>query len=274
MWRSRFKLVLLLLGCGLAIFLPAYLISHPYPPKSFAQLILGIIGAVMMASGAMFYALRKRIKALKKLGQMKYWLNFHITFCLLGPLLVTYHSAMTVKAPNSGIAFYAMLVVVASGVVGRYIYRHFQFMLSGERATLKEMCEEVDQLDLKIRDYFAESQKMTGMITKFFDLREGQKSGGLVRSFYTMVRLDWLETRLRRQIIRYLRHKGPHIALNKSPDAGSFESILIKRISLEKKTAALEVTTKLFSYWHKFHVPLIWILLFSFIAHVAAVLIF
>ena len=272
--KSSFKLLLLILGCGLAILFPVYLIRHPYPPKSSVQLILGITGAGMMASGVMFYALRKRVKALKRLGQMKYWMDFHITFCLLGPLLVTYHSAMTVKAPNSGIAFYAMLVVVASGVVGRYIYRHFQFSLSGERANLKEMTEETDLLDQKINQYFSESQKILSLIRKFFELREGQKSGGLVRSFYTMARLDWLERKLRRKIIRYLKQKGSPPTLNKSHGEGSFENILIRRISLEKKTSILEATTKLFSYWHKFHVPLIWILLLSFIAHVAAVLIF
>ena len=274
MWRSCFKLLLLILGCGLAILLPIYLMQHPYPPKSVVQMILGIAGSVMMASGVMFYTLRKRIKALKKLGQMKYWLNFHITFCLLGPLLVTYHSAMTVKAPNSGVAFYVMLVVVASGVVGRYIYRHFQFSLSGERANLKEMSEETDQLDQKINQYFSESQKVISMIEKFFELREGQRAGGLVRSFYTMVRLDWLERRLKQQIIRYLQHKASKITLNKSPKERLFEDLLIKRISLEKKASILEATTKLFSYWHKLHVPLIWILLFTFIAHVATVLIF
>jgi hypothetical protein len=274
MWRSSFKFTLLLLGCGLALIVPVYLIQHPYPPKSFTQLILGISGSAMMASGAVFYALRKRIKVLKKLGQMKYWLDFHITFCLLGPLLITYHSAMTVKAPNSGIAFYVMLVVMASGVVGRYIYRHFQFSLSGERANLKEISEETGQLDQQINQHFSESQKMISMIKRFFELRQGQKSGGFVRSLYTMVRVDWLERRLRRQIVHYLKNKRPLVASNTSSAGGPFETLLITRISLEKKASILEVTTKLFSHWHKLHVPLIWILLLSFIAHVAAVLIF
>jgi hypothetical protein len=167
-----------------------------------------------------------------------------------------------------------MLLVVASGVVGRYIYRHFQFSLSGERASLKEMSEETDQLDQKISEYFSESQKMISAITRFFELRKAQKAGGLIKSFYTMIRLDWFERKLQRQMIRYLQHKESGTLLNKMPAEGSFEGILIKRISLEKKTSVLEATTKLFSFWHKFHVPLIWILLFSFIAHVAAVLIF
>lgn len=273
-WRAGFKLVLLFTGCGLAVGLPLYLIQHPYAPKSPIQLSLGILGAAMMFFGAGLYALRKRVKGLKKLGQMRYWLNFHITFCLLGPLLVVYHSALTAKAPNSAVALYTMLVVVTSGIVGRYIYRHFQFTLSGDRATLKEMCEEIEHLDQKIQAHFSESQKIIATITRFFELREDQKTGGFVRSFCTMVRLDRLERRLKRQIRRYLASKGKQMTLKKDSNEKSFEEILIQRVSFEKKVSVLEVATKLFAYWHRFHVPLIWILLLTFLVHVAAVLIF
>jgi hypothetical protein len=273
-WKKRAKLLLALCGGGAAVGIPFYLMTHPYAPKSFAQLTLGIAGSVIMISGAGFYALRKRVKRLRSFGQMKHWLNFHILFCLLGPLLIAYHSALTVKAPNSGVAFYAMLVVVASGVVGRYIYRHFQFTLSGERATLREMCEEIGQLDEKLRARFSDSHTITDMIRRFFELRERQKQGGLLRSFYTMVRLDWLERRLRRRVRIFLRPGRFRPAAPSPITPGSIEDLLMKRISLEKKTSALEVTAKLFSYWHQFHVPLIWILGLTFLIHIAAVLIF
>ena len=269
---SWFKLLLLILGCGTTILLPVYFIWHPFPPKSFIPLLIGIIGSVMIASGVIFYALRKRISALKKLGRMTSWLNFHIMCCLLGPLLVVYHSAFTVKAPNSAIALYSMLIVVASGVVGQYLFRHFQFSLSGERATLKEMNEETDQLNQKVQQYFSEPQKIIGTIKTFFAVREWQKSGGLVRSFYTMVRLDWLERKLKRQIQRYLASKPQRIF--STPGQGPFENLLIERISLEKKIFVLEAATRLFSFWHKLHVPLVWILIMTFIVHVTAVLIF
>lgn len=271
MW---FKTAWLIVGCGLAIALPVYFSWHPYTPKAWIPFSLGIAGSTLMLCGAGMYALRKRIRVLKSLGTMKRWLDFHIAFCVLGPLLIVYHSGLAVKAPNSAIAFYAMLMVVASGVVGRYIYRHFQFTLSGERATLKEMNEETARMDHKILRYFSESQKVLQTIQTFFDVRERQKSGGLIRSLCAIIRLDGLERKLRRQIRRFLRSSQRTVAFVSVADQEAFKSLLLHRITLEKKIAALEATTKLFAYWHQFHVPLIWILAVSLTIHMAAVMIF
>ena len=267
----KVKLFIVILGCGLALTLPVYFTVYPYASKSLIPYLLGIIGSAMMAGGALFYVVRKRVKALKNFGKMKHWLDIHILLCLLGPLLVVYHSAFTVEAPNSAIAYYAMLTIVASGVFGRYIYRHFQFSLSGERATLKEMKEEAESLDLKINEHFSESQNILETVKKFFELKEARKSNRLIDLFFLMIRLDWLEKRLRRKIKRFLRENRKGTTL---PQEGAFEEALMKRISLERKISALEGATKLFSFWHRLHVPLIWILLLTFIAHVAAVLIF
>ena len=262
------KFFLAVIGVGLALGLPVYFQSHPFNSGDFVPHLIGIIGSAMMFIGAAGYVIRKRVKALKKVGKIKHWLEVHILLCLIGPLLVVYHSAFSIEAPNSAIAYYAMLVVVGSGVVGRYIYRHFQFSLSGERASLQEMSEEADQLNEKIKVQFSDSQKILDTITKFFSLRKSQPSGGLFRSLYLIIRMDSLEGKLKRQLKGYLK-------LRKAVAAqGSAEDTLIKRISLEKKISSLEVTTKLFAYWHHLHVPFIWLLLLTFIVHVVAVLIF
>jgi hypothetical protein len=267
------KLFILIVGCIAAIVLPIYFSLHPYSPKSTPALILGIVGSIMMVLGALFYALRKRIKAFRTLGQMSAWLDVHITLCILGPLLVVYHTGFIVKSPNAAIAFYAMLVVVASGVIGRYIYRHFQFSLSGERTNLREMTEEIDHLDQKISQAFLESQSILATIRSFFKLRENNKKPGLFRSIFLMIRMDQLEKILRRQIGRSARPKGKQ-SFSKTGTSDSFESLVIKRIRLEKNISALEATTRLFAYWHKLHVPFIWILAFTLIVHITAVLIF
>jgi hypothetical protein len=270
--RSRLKRSLLVIGCGVSLSFPLYFALHPYSPKSLIPILLGIIGSILILAGTVLYTFAKKVRALRRMGNMKQWLNVHILLCLYGPLLVIYHTAFTIKAPNSAVVFYAMLIVVISGLVGRYIYRHFQFRLSGERATLKEMAEEVDRLNQKIREHFSDPQKIISTITKFFDVRQ-RKASGLVQGFYLLLLLDWLEKKLRLQIrqdLRHIDHRIPDPETNKP----IFESILIERISLEKKIAALEATVKLFGYWHQFHMPLTWIFTITLIVHIAAVLIF
>jgi hypothetical protein len=268
------KFLILITGAFLAISLPYYFSWHPYSPKSPVALTLGIIGSAMMVVGALFYALRKRIRFLRGLGKMSTWLDAHIMLCIFGPLLVVYHTGFILKSPNASIAFYAMMIVVTSGVFGRYIYRHFQFSLSGERTSLKEMIQEVDQLDRRISEGFSDSQKILGTIREYFNLREKQKPEGVLRSVILMIRLDRLEKKLKRQLARMVRPRPGKPSLTKAGERESFERLLIKRIQLEKNISALEATTRLFAYWHKLHVPFIWILGFTLIVHIAAVLVF
>jgi hypothetical protein len=262
------KWVMLISGTGAAIFIPLYMASYSFKPGDPFSRLIGIIGSAMMFVGASFYLIRKRVRSLNRWGKIKDWLDIHILFCLFGPLLIVYHSGFMVTATNSAIAYYSMMIVVGSGVIGRYIYRHFQVSLSGERATLRELEEEIARIDEKIKTSLQDSGKLLDSITHFFGLRGKQTSIGFFKSIYLMLKIDFLEGRLKRQILKYLKERKYHIL------EGSLEEILIKRISLEKKVSNLEATAKLFSVWHKLHVPFIWILIVTFVIHIAAAMIF
>jgi len=272
--RKTFHCLLFTGGLAAAVYLPIHYTNHPYDAKSFVPHLLGIIGTAMMASGAIFYVLRKRIKALRNFGRMKLWLDAHIVFCLIGPLLIVYHSALNVLAPNSAVALYVTLTIVASGVVGRYIYRHFQFSLSGERSGLKEMVEQAGHMDEEIKRRFVNSENILESISRFFGLREKHRSGGILSSLYLLIRLDLTERRLKRQIKPFLSGAGQRVRPGARIDQASLEAVVLQRIKLERKISTLEAALKLFSFWHKLHVPLVWILILTFIIHIAAVLVF
>ena len=261
------KRVILFLGLLSAVGVPLYMASYPYKPGDLFSKAIGIIGSAMMFIGAIFYVVRKKVRKLAHFGKIKDWLDLHILLCLFGPLLIIYHSGYTISAPNSAIAYYSMMIVVGSGVVGRYIYRHFQFSLSGERASLREMNEEIEKLKERIRVQFSDSRKILEDINRFFGMRE-KKSSGFLHSVVLMIRMDWLDRKLRKEVLRYLKERKYHLL------EGSFEEMVLKLISLEKNVSVLESTAKLFSVWHKLHVPFIWILIVTFLIHIAAVMIF
>jgi hypothetical protein len=262
------KWVMVISGTVSAILIPLYMASYSFKPGDSFSRLIGIIGSAMMFVGASFYVIRKKVRSLNRWGKIKDWLDVHILLCLFGPLLIVYHSGFMVTSTNSAIAYYSMMIVVASGVIGRYIYRHFQVSLSGERATLRDLQEEIERIDEKIKTSLQDSGKLLGSITNFFGLRNRQTSLGLFRSIYLMLKIDFLEGKLKRQILKYVKERKYHIL------EGSLEEILIKRVSLEKKVSNLEATAKLFSVWHKLHVPFIWILIVTFFIHIAAAMIF
>ena len=97
----------------------------------------GLIGGIMMLC-VLLYALRKRVKFLRKAGNMETWYYFHLTGGVLGPFIIVFHSSFTIKSINSGVALFTMLLIVFSGVFGRYIYTRIGYRLHRRLLAIKE----------------------------------------------------------------------------------------------------------------------------------------
>ena len=63
---------------------------------------IGIAGSLFMIIGMSSYMARKRFRFLSRLGSLKYWLEFHIFLCTLGPILVLYHTTFKIRGNCRG----------------------------------------------------------------------------------------------------------------------------------------------------------------------------
>lgn len=91
---------------------------------------IGILGFILMLMTETLYSLRKRSR-LARWGRPADWLRFHIVTGLVGPYMVLLHSSWK----YNGLAAAAMLmtvIVVFSGVTGRYIYTRIPRDPSGQ----------------------------------------------------------------------------------------------------------------------------------------------
>jgi hypothetical protein len=112
-----------------------------FAPTGVTGLRLGILGSALMVIGVATYMLRKRWSVLARFGKLKYWLQFHIFLCTLGPFFVLLHTSFKIGGLVS-IAFWSMTLVVASGVFGRYIYARIPKTLNGRFHTKEELAGE------------------------------------------------------------------------------------------------------------------------------------
>jgi hypothetical protein len=112
-----------------------------FAPTGVTGLRLGILGSALMVIGVATYMLRKRWSVLGRFGKLKYWLQFHIFLCTLGPFFVLLHTSFKIGGLVS-IAFWSMTLVVASGVFGRYIYARIPKTLNGRFRTRDELAAE------------------------------------------------------------------------------------------------------------------------------------
>src|SRR5271157_953847 len=125
--------------------------ERPFSPKHDLLKPSGSIAIKLgMAGVALFlviflYPLRKRIKWLGRIGSAKHWLDFHVVAGLTAPVLIAFHASFKFRG-IAGIAFWIMLAVAISGVIGRYIYAQIPRSLASAELSLKDLGEIEEEL--------------------------------------------------------------------------------------------------------------------------------
>jgi hypothetical protein len=94
---------------------------HPMlRPSGYLGIRLGVAGVLLF--GVLFlYAVRKRVAWLGRIGQTRRWLDFHVLAGVSAPILITFHSTLKFQG-LAGLAYWIMVAVAASGIIGRYLY--------------------------------------------------------------------------------------------------------------------------------------------------------
>jgi len=82
---------------------------------------VGIAATAFMLSNFL-YAVRKRSRRLTGVWNIKDWLNFHVFVGFMSPLVIVFHAAFRFNNALATSTAAALWVVVATGIVGRFIY--------------------------------------------------------------------------------------------------------------------------------------------------------
>lgn len=219
---------------------------------------LGIVGTFLILFGVVMYIIRKRSKSLARFGRLKYWLEFHIFLCSWGPVMILFHTSFKFGGIVS-IAFWSMVAVVLSGVIGRYIYIQIPRSIEGRELSLNEIkgmksnVQSILSTSYQLNEVSQNAilasvnvQSQSGFFTKFFE--ERRKLGG--------IRKTLIQNNLKRKDIRQIL------------------GLVKQEMSLNTKIERLETMQKLFKYWHVAHLPFAIIMLVIVVVHVAITLAF
>ena len=109
---------------------------------------LGVVGFVLMLMTETLYSLRKRTR-LARWGQMSHWLEFHIFTGLVGPFMVMLHPGWQFKGLAGVLSLLTVLIVI-SGVVGRYIYTAVPRTADGIEIDLAVLEDQAAQLEAEL----------------------------------------------------------------------------------------------------------------------------
>ena len=228
---------------------------------------LGIIGTLMMIVGVSVYMIRKRYRRFFNIGYLKHWLEFHIFLCSVGPVLVLYHTAFKFGGIVS-VSFWSMVLVVLSGVVGRFIYLQIPRTIHGQEISINELNSIKEKLAIKIRSVLSEDSSTLSEFEKISSA-DRYKSFKLLTAAGFFVR-DYFDIK---RVMKLLRMRIKLLGIGKSEKdelirAARSEIVIARRIAL------LRTFQKLFQWWHIFHLPFAITMFVIMVIHVAVTIIF
>ncbi len=247
---------------------------------------LGLAGGLMMLA-LLLYPLRKRFKFASKMGALPKWFRWHMLLGILGPLTIIFHSTYHVYipylhpigSPNAAVAMFSMLLVAGSGIFGRFFYTKIHHGLYGRMSTLDELRSNLESSeDLKaVLNAAPDIGKTLEDFRTRVDAHARQSGYGFMNFFTVGFQTMKLSRSLPQQIGLVMQAQAEVNDL----DAGRFadmeqrvadyQKMIVSYLNAVRDGSQFSTYERLFSWWHIFHVPLVYLMVFSALYHVYAV---
>jgi hypothetical protein len=263
-------------GAALLVYLGFRLpLDRVLTPERGIGYVLGILGGSAMLL-LLVYPARKRYRWLGGIGSVKRWFQIHMVLGIAGPLLILYHSNFSLGATNSNAALIAMVIVSASGIVGRYFYMRIHCGLYGHRTNLAELQESAQTLREKVAgaSFVPDLLSALDVAERRLTQRSNAPLRVLLRPLTVTVRM-WVERRrLTRTAVAELRATAARsrvVAERHAHFERAVRKYIDRRLQATRQVVEFEAYERLFSLWHVLHLPLFFILLIAGIVHVVAV---
>jgi hypothetical protein len=239
--------------------------NRPYHPKHMLLRPNGLIGWWLGVFGAclfcllFLYALRKKWFWLANLGNSRHWFNYHVLMGMTAPVVIGFHAAFRFRG-LAGVAFWFMLAVALSGIVGRYIYGQIPRSRNAAELSLRETTLLHERLTAKIA-----AQKLIPLVelARLFQLPSAKyvQSESLITALCT---LFWIDCKRPFRVARVRRHAlkfgGKIMTLGgwlSSRNLALENAIEVAReqAAISKKLLFLSKSQQVFQLWHVVHRP-------------------
>jgi hypothetical protein len=225
---------------------------------------LGLAGGLMMLT-LLLYSARKHLTFMQGLGKLKHWFRIHMMLGVLGPILVIFHTTFRLGSINASIAFYCMLLVAGSGLVGRFVYTRIHKGLYGSRSTLIDAYDDLagSSGDIKSKlHFFPKVEKKL----KRFEYMALEQKRSFMAGIWLFFTFDIRRMVLTWQCRRYIKHK---MRAERLRDVADEASVLVGQYLTRIQTVAqFKKFEQIFSAWHVLHIPLMYMMVATAIFHV------
>ncbi len=233
-------------------------------PGGSVGLSFGIVGFAFFLF-MWLYPLRKKFRWLAWTGKLPSWMRVHTVAGLALPGLVAVHAGWRFEG-LIGLGFLAMMLVVLSGIVGRYLYVRIPRSQAGLELTLEDASNERRAIVTRIA---ATTGLLPSDVEQMLVLDPAPTSRlGTGRALILLVTSDFTRWRAVRHLTKRFARPGPG---RKALDHGQLVEVtrLARReMTLAHQIRAFEATRRLFALWHVAHRPVAITALVAILIHV------
>lgn len=189
--------------------------------------------------------------------------------------VVILHSNFSAGSINNRVALFSMLLVAASGFLGRYLYIRTHHGLSGRKITRQELQREV----VAIRNDHASTALVPQLHERLLSIENRVLSStdisldSVVRPLGLALKARWAEFRLTTIADREVRRSKScsRITVEQREELQrSIHQDIVERLRNLRRIIQFSLHERLFSLWRALHYPVFLVLIVASVAHVLA----
>ena len=221
------------------------------------------------------YPLRKRWAWLGRQGSSRHWLDIHVLLGLAAPFVIAFHSSFKFGG-FAGMAFWIMVSVSLSGIIGRYLYAQIPRSLNAAEISMKELQEMQSRLAQNLQQQELLPQSDLGSLFRL-PSRERVEKLSMLSALVYMVVLDFARAfriaKLRRHALPFSQKFATlggfmptrYVDLEKAVSSAREEAAIAKRV------LSLSRSQQVFHLWHVVHKPFSYSFALLAIIHIVVV---
>jgi hypothetical protein len=237
----------------------------------------GIIGGVMMLVLAL-YPVRKKFRFMRNLSTTQRWFQVHWVLGIIGPTLILFHSNFHLGSLNSSLALFSTLLVMVSGLVGRYIYTKIHNNLYDRQVNFMNLRKMVENDTSNLTAVFNFDPMLKQQLKRFEEIVAMLEQHGflyiLVYQILFSIWVRWTHFTVMmdfRHALKMTAQREGWTKKEKRLRACDARCIIDMHRNHVLEIAEFNFYERLFALWHLFHFPLYILLVIVAITHVVAV---
>jgi len=207
---------------------------------------LGIVGFTLMLLTETLYSWRKRSRS-ARWGRMSGWLRFHIFTGLVGPFMVLLHSSWKFNG-LAGAVMLLTVIIVLSGIVGRYIYTAIPRTADGAEIEASALEYQIAAIEGSLHNWHESQPEIYRALAQTLQAApspSGNILGALFDRTFSEVSFKLRLWRAKRKLAQRYQAKATEL-----------ENLFQRQRTLQRQIKSLILARRWMALWHTIHIPI------------------